>query len=75
MPVAEYLTGLRDAGVDTLPGTSAEILGDDALRARLAAGRLSTDDWVGVVREAHGLGLRTTSTMMYGHLETREHAR
>lgn len=71
--VPEFIRSLRDAGVDSLPGTSAEILGDDALRKRLAPGRLMTADWIGVVRAAHGAGLRTTSTMMYGHLETPEH--
>jgi len=71
--VRDFLVSLREAGVDTLPGTSAEILGDDALRRRLAPGRLSTSDWVDVVRTAHAVGLRTTATMMYGHIETPEH--
>lgn len=70
--VAEYLAVLRDAGLDSLPGTSAEIL-DDALRDRISPGRLTTGDWLEVIESAHGLGLRTTSTMMYGHVETWKH--
>jgi len=64
-----YLERLKDAGLDTLPGTSAEIL-DDSLRDRIAPGRIRTAEWLEIVREAHALGLRTTSTMMYGHAET-----
>jgi len=58
-----------DAGVGSLPGTSAEIL-DDEVRNVLAPNRLSTEQWLGVVRAAHGQGLRTTSTVMFGHCET-----
>ncbi|MEB2314403.1 MAG: 5-amino-6-(D-ribitylamino)uracil--L-tyrosine 4-hydroxyphenyl transferase CofH [Sorangiineae bacterium] len=65
----DYLTELRDAGLGSLPGTSAEIL-DDAVRERLAPGRISTAEWLEVIRTAHGLGIPTTSTMMFGHLET-----
>jgi len=69
LSVHEYLVALREAGLGTLPGTSAEIL-DDAVRERLAPGRITSDEWLDVVRTAHQVGLRTTATMMYGHLET-----
>lgn len=69
VPVPEFLARLRDAGVGTLPGTSAEIL-DQGLRDRISPGRISADEWERTVRAAHGLGIRTTSTMMFGHLET-----
>ena len=65
----EFLSALKEAGLGTLPGTSAEIL-DDAIRARIAPGRISTDEWLDVIHTAHELGLRTTSTMMYGHVES-----
>jgi FO synthase len=68
MPLAEYLTWLRDAGLGTIPGTAAEIL-DDALRARIAPRRLATRRWVEIVRTAHSVGLRSSATIMYGHLE------
>jgi len=70
--VREYLAGLKEAGLDTLPGTSAEIL-DAEVRERLAAGRISVEQWVEVISTAHELGLRTTSTMMFGHLEQPRH--
>jgi FO synthase len=72
MPVADYLSMLRDHGLDTLPGTAAEIL-DDEVRFVLSRNKLSTAQWTEVIRTAHGCGIRTTSTMMYGHVETPEH--
>ncbi|HUQ03854.1 MAG TPA: 5-amino-6-(D-ribitylamino)uracil--L-tyrosine 4-hydroxyphenyl transferase CofH [Kofleriaceae bacterium] len=69
LPVREYLAALREAGLGTLPGTSAEIL-DDTVRDKLAPGRITSAEWLDVVRTAHELGLRTTATMMYGHLES-----
>ena len=72
MPIAEYLTELREAGLGTLPGTSAEIL-DDEVRDVISRGRISTRQWIEVVTTAHRLGIRTTSTMMYGHVETPAH--
>lgn len=69
MPVPDFLAALKDAGLHSLPGTSAEILDDD-VRRRLAGGRISTAQWLDVVRNAHRLGLPTTCTIMYGHLET-----
>ena len=72
MPVAEYLGELRDAGLGTLPGTSAEIL-DDEVRDRISRGRITTRQWLEIITTAHRLGIRTTSTMMYGHVETPAH--
>src|SRR6202158_5001355 len=72
MPLADYLSMLRDNGLDTLPGTAAEILDDD-VRFVLSRNKLSTAQWTEVIRTAHGCGIRTTSTMMYGHVETPEH--
>jgi len=66
---ADYLRELKAAGLGSLPGTSAEIL-DDRLRKRIAPTRISTDEWVRVIRCAHELGIPTTSTMMFGHVET-----
>ena len=65
----QMLAALKAAGVDSLPGTSAEIL-DDGVRKRLAAARLSSAEWCEVVEAAHAAGIPTTSTMMYGHVET-----
>ena len=70
--VREVLLALKDAGVTSLPGTSAEIL-VDSVREKLAPGRLSSQQWVDVVCTAHSVGLPTTSTVMYGHLETPAH--
>jgi len=67
--IEEFLAQLKDAGVGTLPGTSAEIL-DQGLRDKISPGRITVSDWERVIRAAHKLGIRTTSTMMFGHLET-----
>jgi FO synthase len=72
MPLAGYLSMLRDNGLGTLPGTAAEIL-DDEIRHILSANKLSTAQWIEVIRTAHRIGIRSTSTMMYGHTETPEH--
>ena len=72
MPLADYLSMLRDNGLGTLPGTAAEIL-DDQVRHVLSANKLSTAQWIEVIRTAHRCGIRTTSTLMYGHTETPEH--
>src|SRR6266567_1812083 len=72
MPLADYLSMLRDNGLGTLPGTAAEIL-DDEIRHILSANKLSTAQWIEVVRTAHRCGIRTTSTLMYGHAETPAH--
>lgn len=67
--IPEYVGWLAEAGVGSLPGTSAEIL-DDAVRHVIAAGRISTQQWIEVVKSAHAAGIPTTSTIMYGHIET-----
>jgi FO synthase subunit 2 len=67
--IEEYLGALKDVGLGSLPGTSAEIL-DDRVRDIISPGRISTRDWIGVIRTAHKLGIPTTSTIMYGHVET-----
>jgi 7,8-didemethyl-8-hydroxy-5-deazariboflavin synthase CofH subunit len=72
MPVKEYLRELKDAGLGTLPGTSAEILVQE-VRDVIARGRVTVDQWVEIVTTAHALGIRTTSTIMYGHVETPDH--
>lgn len=68
----EYLQELKTAGLDTMPGTSAEVL-DQGLRDALAPGRITVEQWKQVIREAHQVGLRTTSTMMFGHIEEPRH--
>ena len=72
LPIKDYLTELKAAGLGTLPGTSAEVL-DQAIRDRIARGRITVDQWVEVITTAHALGIRTTSTIMYGHVETPAH--
>ncbi|MEM7135066.1 MAG: 5-amino-6-(D-ribitylamino)uracil--L-tyrosine 4-hydroxyphenyl transferase CofH [Myxococcota bacterium] len=69
---SDYLEELVDAGLGSLPGTSAEIL-DDRLRKTIAPTRIKTNEWVEVITSAHALGIPTTSTMMFGHIETVEH--
>jgi len=72
MPLHDYLQMLRENGLDTLPGTAAEILDDD-VRFLLSRNKLSTEQWKQVIRTAHGCGIRSTSTLMYGHVETPIH--
>src|SRR6202030_220008 len=69
LSIAEYLGELKHAGLGTLPGTAAEIL-DDEVREVICPDKLSTDEWLTVIGTAHETGLRTTSTIMYGHVET-----
>lgn len=69
LQVREVLARLRDAGLDSLPGGGAEILSDRVRRA-LSPRKCSADEWIGVMREAHALGMRSTATMMFGHIET-----
>jgi len=69
--IEEFLKRMKEAGVDTLPGTSAEIL-DQKLRDKISPGRITVKDWEKVIKEAHKIGINTTSTMMFGHLETLE---
>jgi len=69
--IEEYLKRIKIAGVDTLPGTSAEIL-DQKLRDKISPGRITVENWEKVIKTAHKIGINTTSTMMFGHLETLE---
>ncbi|MGI0014552.1 MAG: 5-amino-6-(D-ribitylamino)uracil--L-tyrosine 4-hydroxyphenyl transferase CofH, partial [Nitrososphaera sp.] len=71
-PTIEHLRMLKDAGVGSLPGTAAEIL-DQQLRDVISPGRISVRDWVRIIKEAHSIGIPTTSTIMYGHIETSRH--
>lgn len=68
VPVLEYLQRLKDAGLGSLPGTAAEVL-DDQVRAIICPDKLNTHDWLRVVQAAHTVGLKTTSTLMFGHIE------
>lgn len=72
VPIAEFLGRLKEAGLSTLPGTAAEIL-DDEVRANLCADKINTNEWLDVMRAAHGLGFRTTATIMFGHVDRYEH--
>jgi len=72
LSIREFLLSLREAGVDSLPGTAAEILDDD-VRWILTKGKLPTSQWIEVVTTAHEVGLPTTSTMMYGHVDQPAH--
>ena len=67
-----YLRQLKEAGLDTLPGTAAEIL-DDEVRAIICPDKLTTDQWIEVIETAHKVGFRTTSTIMFGHVDTPRH--
>ena len=69
--IREYLQGLKDAGVGSLPGTSAEVL-DQELRDIISPGRITVDQWIEVITTAHDLGIPTTSTVMFGHRETND---
>ena len=70
--IRDYLLALKDAGVGSLPGTSAEVF-VDAVRQRISPGRISIDNWIEVIQTAHAVGIPTTSTIMYGHIETARH--
>jgi len=72
LSIEAFLSELQQAGLGSLPGTAAEIL-DDEVRAKICPDKLSTEEWLDVLRTAHGLGLPTTSTIMFGHLETPTH--
>jgi FO synthase len=70
--VREFLSALKEAGLGTVPGTAAEIL-DDEVRATLCPDKLNTAEWLDVMRTAHRVGLRSTATIMFGHMEAYEH--
>lgn len=72
LSIEEFLLGLKEAGVDSLPGTAAEIL-DDEVRWVLTKGKLPTSAWIEVITTAHRIGLPTTSTMMFGHVDHPRH--
>ena len=72
MSFREYLEELKDAGIGSLPGTSAEIL-EQEVRDRISPGRITAAQWIEVIQTAHALGIPTTSTIMYGHVETIDH--
>ncbi|MER6126485.1 bifunctional FO biosynthesis protein CofGH [Streptomyces sp. NPDC001795] len=72
MSIREWLTAAKEAGLDTIPGTAAEIL-DDEVRWVLTKGKLPTATWIEVVTTAHELGIRSSSTMMYGHVDQPRH--
>ena len=69
--IKEYLLRLKDAGVNSLPGTAAEIL-DQTMRDKISPGRISVSKWIEVIKTAHMVGIPSTSTIMYGHLESPE---
>ncbi|MGN6821707.1 MAG: 5-amino-6-(D-ribitylamino)uracil--L-tyrosine 4-hydroxyphenyl transferase CofH [Candidatus Nitrosocosmicus sp.] len=69
--VEDYLKMLKEAGIGSLPGTSAEILVKE-IRNRISPGRISVNDWITVITTAHKIGIPTTSTIMYGHIETHD---
>nr|WP_279671534.1 bifunctional FO biosynthesis protein CofGH [Flexivirga meconopsidis] len=72
IPVRDWLIELKEAGLDTIPGTAAEIL-DDEVRWILTKGKLPTKTWVEVITTAHEVGIRSSSTMMYGHVDQPRH--
>lgn len=71
LPIKEYLLRLKGAGVNSLPGTAAEIL-DQKLRDKVSPGRISVKNWIEIIKTAHRVGIPSTATIMYGHLETPE---
>ena len=73
VPLTEFLARLKRAGLDTLPGTAAEILHDD-VRAHLCPDKLNSAQWLEVMESAHAIGFRTTATIMFGHIESPEHS-
>ena len=72
MDIGEYLQQLKDVGLNTLPGTAAEIL-DDEVRNIICADKINTQQWLDVMEAAHSVGYKTTATIMYGHVEKLEH--
>jgi FO synthase len=72
LSLSDYLTQLRDAGLGSLPGTAAEVL-DDEVRDILCPDKVSTDQWLEIMRAAHGVGLRSTATIMFGHVDRPVH--
>ena len=71
-PLRTYLAGLKAAGLGSLPGTAAEIL-DDEVRAVLCPDKISTEQWLDVMEAAHAVGLKSTATIMFGHIDGYRH--
>ncbi|NJK61486.1 MAG: 5-amino-6-(D-ribitylamino)uracil--L-tyrosine 4-hydroxyphenyl transferase CofH [Synechococcaceae cyanobacterium SM2_3_1] len=71
-PLAEFLLHLKAAGLNTLPGTAAEVL-DDNIRQIICPDKVTTAEWLAVMRTAHSLGLRSTATLLFGHIESSRH--
>ena len=72
LPLRDYFLTLKEAGLGSIPGTAAEIL-DDSVREELSPNKLKVRQWIEIICAAHALGIPSTSTMMYGHVETPEH--
>jgi FO synthase len=72
LSISDWLAAAKEAGLDSIPGTAAEIL-DDEVRWVLTKGKLPTATWIEVVKAAHALGIRSSSTMMYGHVDQPHH--
>ncbi len=72
LPLEDYLQSLKQAGLSTVPGTAAEIL-DDEVRAAICPDKVSSAEWLAVMRTAHEVGIRTTATIMFGHVDRYEH--
>lgn len=72
LSIRDWLSAAKEAGLDSIPGTAAEIL-DDEVRWVLTKGKLPTATWIEVVKTAHELGIRSSSTMMYGHVDQPRH--
>ncbi|MHC1587089.1 MAG: CofH family radical SAM protein, partial [Candidatus Syntropharchaeia archaeon] len=69
MEIRETLKEFKRAGLDSMPGTAAEILVDE-VRRKICPNKITSDEWIGVIKTAHRLGIPTTATMMYGHVES-----
>lgn len=72
MSVEEVLSRLKEAGLQAMPGGSAEIL-DDRLRKVICPGKLTTNEWLGIMEKAHEIGIKSNATMLFGHIETTQH--
>ena len=72
VPIKDYLKMLKDAGLGSLPGTAAEVL-DDVVRQEICPDKLNSEEWLSVVKSAHQVGIKTTSTIMFGHVDSETH--
>ncbi|MDI6639771.1 MAG: CofH family radical SAM protein, partial [Methanocellales archaeon] len=71
LDITDALSALKHSGLDSMPGTAAEIL-DDSIRRKICPNKISTDQWIEIITTAHRLGIPTTATMLYGHVESIE---